>query len=103
MDFGEPEHSGRICSMFNGERLSFGYFESPKGYEETSDSLEHEQFMYVMTGSLDSSIDKEKKEISSGDLLHVPRHASMSFRVKSDSARDVIFQANSYLESKIKA
>lgn len=101
MDFGEPEHSGRVCSMFNGERLSFGYFESPKGYEEKSDSLEHERFMYVMTGSMDSSIDGEKKEVSSGDLFHVPRQTSMSFRVKSDSARYVIFQANSYLESKI--
>ena len=101
MDFGEPEHSGRVCSVFHGERLSFGYYESPEGHEEIEKSLEHERFMYVMTGTMESSIDGEKKDISSGDLLHVPRHASTSFRVKNNRARYVIFEPNSFLELKI--
>jgi ethanolamine utilization protein EutQ (cupin superfamily) len=101
MDFGEPEHSGRICSVFNGERLSFGYYESPEGHEENDKSMAHEKFMYIMTGTMDSSIDGEKKAISSGDLLHVPQNASTSFRVTSNQARYAVFQANSFLESKI--
>ena len=102
MDFGEPEYSGRICSAFNGERLSFSYYESPEGHEENEKSLAHERFMYIMTGTMGSSIDGEKKAVSSGDLLHVPQHASASFRVSSSKARYVCFEANSFLESKLK-
>ena len=101
MNYGEPAHSGRIRSEFHGERLSFGYYESPEGYEEVEKALEHERFMYVMTGALDSSIDGEKKKISSGDLLHVPKGTACSFRVSKNQARYVMFETNSFLESKI--
>jgi quercetin dioxygenase-like cupin family protein len=101
MKFNDPEHSGRVRTWYEGERMSFGYFESPPGYEEQEGSIGHERFMYIMSGTLESSIDGETKKIGSGDLLHFPRHAKSSFRVGNGTARYAVYQSNSYLESKI--
>ncbi len=103
MDFAEPANSGRMCSKFEGERLSFTYYDSPKGFHEGEDSAKHERFIYVMSGKVEASLDGESKKAESGDLLHILKGNKYSFEVKSDYARYVIFEASTFLETKIDA
>ena len=86
-----------------GERIAFGYMESPTGHQEDQKECEHEQFLYVLRGKMAAAIGGEKKTVGQGDILHTPRGTSFNFKVVEGPGRHVVFKTLSFLESKIEA
>ena len=81
-----PAASAHCEQWVEGVNLAFGLLESPAGYESAGDSSEHEVFVYVIRGALDSEVDGETKHALPGDLIHVPRGKSYRWRVTADES-----------------
>ncbi len=47
-----PRSSTRRVNWIEGERLAFGFFEVPAGYDDPQTKAQHETFIYVLNGEL---------------------------------------------------
>src|SRR5690606_14806602 len=79
--------SARRVSWIEGERLAFGYFDIPEGYDEPEVQAARETFIYVLSGHMDASAGDEEKEIGAGDIVYVPRGERYRLAVTSPYAR----------------
>lgn len=68
-----PPASGHHEQWVEGTYIAFGFIESPPGHETSSPAAAHELFFYVISGALDAEVDGEKKRVTAGDVIHVPR------------------------------
>ena len=96
-----PRSSARRVNWIEGERLAFGYFEAPSGYDEPQMQAGHEMFIYVLNGKLRAKSDGQMKLVGGGDIVHVPRGAAYELQVKSPFARYVLVCSMPYLENRI--
>jgi len=96
-----PRSSARRVNWIEGERLAFGFFEIPSGHEEPRMTADHEMFVYVLSGELAAQSGAERKSISAGDIVHVPRGNSYRLQVKSPFARYAVVCSTPYLENAI--
>ncbi len=96
-----PRRSARHVDWIEGERLAFGFFEVPGGYDEPEATAQHEMFVYVLSGKLHASAEGRSKPIGAGDIVHVPRGASYRLQVQSPYARYVLVCSTPYLEKRI--
>jgi glyoxylate utilization-related uncharacterized protein len=96
-----PRCSGRRECRVVGERMAFGFCEAPQGGEEESVSGGHEMFLYVLTGEIDCRVDGERAQIAAGGVMHAPRGAECSLRVRSEFARYVTVCSTPFLEHRI--
>ena len=97
-----PAASAHSEQWVEGSNLAFGFLESPVGHESAGESSEHELFVYVLRGALDSEVDGETKQALPGDLIHVPRRKSYRWRVRGDeSARYSLVRSTARLEAEI--
>ena len=81
-----------------GSRLAFGFHERPAGHQDGPAPSEHEQFLYVIGGTLSAQIGSERKEVGAADILHIPKGAETSLTVGDAPARYVVFQPTAHLE-----
>jgi len=96
-----PPCSARHVNWIEGERLAFGFFEVPAGYDEPETRSEHEIFVYVLSGKLRAKADGESRFAGSGDVIHVPRGSSYRLQGESPFSRYVIVCSTPYLEHRI--
>jgi quercetin dioxygenase-like cupin family protein len=96
-----PRRSARHAQWIEGERLAFGYFEIPKGYDEPECTAAREMFFYVLSGKLAATAGPERKSLAAGDIIHVERGATYRLRVESPFARYVMVCSTPWLENKI--
>lgn len=96
-----PRRSSRYASWIEGERLAFGYFEVPGGYDEPQSTAQHEVFIYVLSGKLVAKVDGQTKAVGDGDIIEVPRGSSYRLQVQSPFARYVLVCSTPYLEHRI--
>ena len=96
-----PRSSTRRVNWIEGQRLAFGFFEVPSGYDEPQMQAGREMFIYVVSGELQARSDGEVKLVASGDIIHVARGATYRLQVKSPFARYVLVCSTPYLENRI--
>jgi len=95
------QFSARRVNWIEGERLAFGFFEVPAGYDEPQLQAEREMFIYVLGGRLQSRVGAERKTIGTGDIVYIPRGESYHVQTESPYARYVLVCSTPFLERKI--
>ncbi len=73
----------------DGERIIFGVINKPAGTGSRPHRHPNEQFIFVQQGSLDATIEGERKTIPTGGIIHIPANALHSM-VATDE-EDVVF------------
>ena len=96
-----PPSSARRVNWIEGQRLAFGFFEVPAGYDEPQMTAEHEMFIYVLSGKLSARVGTEGKSAAAGDIIHIPRGETYRLQTQSAYARYTLVCSTPYLESKI--
>lgn len=96
-----PRCSARRVSWIEGERLAFGYFEVPGGYDEPEMEAQRETFVYVLSGAMRAQAAGEKKTVKTGDIVYIPRGERYSFAVDGDYVRYALVCSTPYLENRI--
>jgi quercetin dioxygenase-like cupin family protein len=96
-----PRRSSRHGSWIEGERLAFGYFEVPGGYDEPRTTAQREMFVYILSGKLLASVAGRSKAVGADDIVEVPRGSSYRLQVQSPFARYVLVCSTPYLEQRI--
>ena len=99
-----PIGYGRRIEWIEGERAAFGFFEVPGEFEDASEHSEHEQYFYICDGELDGEVGGERKHLTAGDIVQVPRGAAYRLKVKNGKpARFVVARATQWLEDQLAA
>jgi len=96
-----PRRSARHVDWIEGERLAFGFFEVPGGYDEPEVTAQREMFIYVLSGRLQAKSANQSKVAGSGDIIHVARGSAYRLQVQSPFARYVLVCSTPYLEMRI--
>jgi len=96
-----PRRSARHVDWIEGERLAFGFFEVPGGYDEPHATAQREMFIYVLAGSLQATAGHQIKTVSIGDIVHVPRGSDYRLQIQSPFARYVLVCSTPWLEHRI--
>ena len=96
-----PRRSSRHASWIEGERLAFGYFEVPGGYDEPQATAQHEMFVYILSGKLLASVAGRSRAVGADDIIEVSRGSPYRLQVQSPFARYVLVCSTPYLEQRI--
>ena len=96
-----PRRSARHVDWIEGERLAFGFFEVPGGYDEPRATAQHEMFIYVLSGKLQAQANGQSRTIGAADIVHIARGATYRLQVQSPFARYVLVCSTPYLENRI--
>ena len=96
-----PRRSSRYASWIEGERLAFGYFEVPGGYNEPQATAQREMFVYILSGKLLASVAGRSRPVGADDIIEVSRGSSYRLQVQSPFARYVLVCSTPYLEQRI--
>ena len=96
-----PRRSSRHASWIEGERLAFGYFEVPGGYDEPQATAQHEMFVYILSGKLLASVAGRSRPVGADDIIEVSRGSSYRLQVQSPFARYVLVCSTPFLEQRI--
>jgi len=96
-----PRSSARRVNWIEGERLAFGFFEVPQGYDEPQAQARREMFVYVLDGSIDARSGAQSKVVRAGDIVYVPRGDAYRLQVKSPFARYALVCSTPWLENRI--
>lgn len=96
-----PQSSARRVNWIEGQRLAFGFFEVPSGYDEPQMTAEHEMFVYVLSGKLSARVGTSGKTVAAGDIIHISRGDTYRLQTQSAYARYTLVCSTPYLESKI--
>jgi len=96
-----PRRSARHVDWIEGERLAFGFFEVPGGYDEPEMTARHEMFVYVLSGRLRALSGNQSRLVAAGDIVHVERGSASRLQVRPPFARYVLVCSTPYLEGRI--
>lgn len=94
-----PQFSARRVNWIEGQRLAFGLFEVPAGYDEPQMTAGHEMFVYVLGGTLSARVGTEHKTAAAGDIVHIPRGDTYHLQTQSAFARYTLVCSTPYLEN----
>ena len=84
-----PPSSGDRNYIFEGERMVFGFTEIVNAYHKPLQESIHEEFIYVLYGSLHAEVDEEREEVSAGGIIHIP--IGSHYRFSTDIMKNVRF------------
>ncbi|MDF1593382.1 MAG: cupin domain-containing protein [Desulfobacterales bacterium] len=100
--FDSPPASGNRFYRFRGDRMHFGFTELINPYEERHQESPHEQFIYVLSGTLDAVWEDEHEVLTAGGIMHIPKgsHYGISYIPKSP-VRYVTVESAALLESAV--
>ena len=96
-----PRRSARHVDWIEGERLAFGFFEVPGGYDEPEVTAQHEMFIYVLSGKVQARSGNQSRLTGDGDIIHIARGSACRLQVQSPFARYVLVCSTPYLEKRI--
>lgn len=96
-----PRRSSRSVNWIEGERLAFGFFEVPGGYDEPEMTAQREMFVYVLGGRMHAGVDGRTKTVGADDIVHIPRGATYRLQVQSPFARYALVCSTPFLEQRI--
>src|SRR5690606_37738846 len=96
-----PRRSARHVAWVEGERLAFGLFEVPRGYDEPEIEAPREAFVYVLSGRRRATWGGEKRTIDAGDIVHNGRGSASRLRGESPFARYAFVCSTPWLEQRI--
>jgi quercetin dioxygenase-like cupin family protein len=96
-----PRFSARRVNWIEGERLAFGFFEVPGGYDDPEVASPREAFVYMLHGRLHAACEGQVRTMGPGDIVHIPRDAAYRLQVESPFARYVMVCSTPYLENRI--
>lgn len=96
-----PRRSARHVSWVEGERLAFGLFEVPGGYDEPAIESPRETFVYVLKGALRATAGADTRRVGEGDIVHAPRGAALRLQIESPFARYALVCSTPWLENRI--
>lgn len=84
-----PDYSTAHGPVIEGDRTMVGLMRFPKGTGGKLHSHPNEQWIYVMEGTIEGSIDKLKVRAPTGSIIFIPANALHEFYATAD--RDVVF------------
>ena len=94
-----PFKAGTSITWIEGTLSAFGLYELPNGYKEDHQSSHHEQFYYVLEGSMDFTVGNDSKKVSTGDIIEIPKGFPYNFSsTKEDPVRFAAVRSNDHLE-----
>ena len=97
-----PAASGHCERWVEGTYIAFGFVESPPGYVATVPKAAHEQFVYVIRGSLEAEVGNENRRCEAGGVIQIPKGQPYQFKVMgNDTARYAAVRSTSKLEEAI--
>jgi quercetin dioxygenase-like cupin family protein len=97
-----PAASGHCERWVEGTYIVFGFVESPPGHLTEVQKAPHELFIYMVSGALDAKVEGKKRRLKTGDVIHVPRLGTYSFKVTgSETVRYAAVRSTSRLEREI--
>jgi quercetin dioxygenase-like cupin family protein len=96
-----PQVSARRVSWIEGERLAFGLFDVPGGYDEPELTAGREVFIYMIGGRMDATVDGESKAVAKGDVIQIPKGSRYRLRARQPFARFAMVSSTPYLEDRI--
>ena len=64
--------SSDVHYTYAGDRMVFEYTERVKAFSQPDRESVHEQFIYVLHGTLDAEVDEDRAEITAGGIVHIP-------------------------------
>ncbi len=99
--FDIPAVSSRRVGRVEGNRLAFEFADMPSDYEIKPHKTEHEEFIYLLKGTLHADIDGDKKDCQPGDVLEIPKGSELTLKVLDGPVRYAAIQSMPYLEQQI--
>ena len=97
-----PFKAGTSITWIEGARSAFGLYELPNGYNEEHQNSDHEQFYYVLEGSMNFTVGNDSKIVSTGDIIEIPKGFAYTFSsTKEDPVRFTAVRSNDLLENLI--
>lgn len=101
--FDAPAVSGRRETTVEGERLAFTFVDAPQGGKPpAAESVAaHEVFFYLVRGSVDVSLEGERRRLVAGDVMHVRRGQPFWMVAAEGGARYASVRATDWLEHRI--
>ena len=98
-----PPASGHCERCVEGTHIAFGFVESPSGHVAEEKRSLHEIFLYVIRGAMEADVGREKRRVTAGDVIQVPRGAAYRWIVrKGESARYAAVRSLPRLEAAIR-
>jgi quercetin dioxygenase-like cupin family protein len=97
-----PAASGHHERWLEGDNLAFGLIESPAGHCIEDRKAPHEIFAYVISGTLDAQVGREKRRARPGDVIHVPKGAARRWVVgRKGPVRYAVVRSTPRLEATV--
>ncbi len=96
-----PQVSARRVYWMEGERLAFGLFDVPAGYAEPELVSDREIFVYVIGGGMRARVGADNRDLTPGDVVHIPRGTPYQFDTRSAFVRYAMACSTPWLEAKI--
>lgn len=98
-----PPASGHCERWVEGTHIAFGFVESPSGHVAEEKRSLHEIFLYVIRGAMEADVGGEKRRVTAGDVIQVPRGAAYRWTVrKGEAARYAAVRSLPRLEAAIR-
>ncbi len=58
----------------------------PAGMEESTSISEREQFILILSGTLDAKVDSEEKTVGEGDVIEIPKGSERSLKASNEGS-----------------
>jgi mannose-6-phosphate isomerase-like protein (cupin superfamily) len=101
--FDSPPSSGSRNYWIEGENMVFGFIERRAEYSDNLKKSDHEQFFYILSGTLKAKVNGESKIVGPRDIIHVPIGSHFSFSSVGEAiSRMITVRSKSNLETSVK-
>jgi quercetin dioxygenase-like cupin family protein len=86
---GGPEYSSVFGGCVEGDRMIVALMRMPAGTGSVDHSHPNEQWVYVLEGTMDSTVDGQRKLVTAGGVIYIPANTIHHATATPDS--DVTF------------
>ena len=86
---GGPDYSTANGACVEGDRMIVGLMRMPAGTGAEAHSHPNEQWIYILEGTFDATVDGKDVTVRAGSVLYIPANAIHSGRATPDA--DVVF------------
>jgi quercetin dioxygenase-like cupin family protein len=91
--------------VINGSRITFGLYEFPQAFERGEEASANEQFIYMLTGTMNATVKGESRDIGPGDIVQISKGAAYGLQGKDDNggARYTVVRSTALMEEMVDA